>query len=60
MIARVPVHLLVGCDAQDLAQMRELARGYERFAGTHDIGDTRYFRFESRKEILEVAVKVIE
>ena len=54
----VPSELLAGCNAEDVARMREFSKGYRKFVGTEQIGDTRYFRFESPKDILEVAVRV--
>ena len=56
----VPSELLAGCNAEDVARMREFSKGYREFVGTEQIGDTRYFRFESPKEILEVSVRVIQ
>lgn len=53
----VPPSLTEGCDAEDLARMREFSRGYARFVGIEDMGDVRHFRFESPKSVLEVPVR---
>lgn len=56
---RVPAKHLEGCDQEDLARMRDFSMGYGKFVGVEQIGDTRFFRFESPREILECSVKVL-
>ena len=57
-MATVPKELLEGCNAEDVAYMRALARGYQKFIGTDEIGDMRYFGFESPNAILSVPVRM--
>lgn len=58
IFSRIPSEFLTDCDPEDLERMKEYSRGFKRFVGISHIGSTRYFRFESPKQILECSVKV--